>query len=120
MKAVLTVIVLLVWVSANAQENEHLNGKSDDNKSNEINKVSELVATSVLAVEIYPNPSDGNFFVKGKEGSSVTVYSLSGIYVGTWVIGNEEKVAITDLPEGNYLCSISNGETRILKRFVVL
>jgi hypothetical protein len=61
-----------------------------------------------------------NVFVKGKEGSVVTLYSLSGTYVGTWIINAEEKVAITDLPEGSYLCSLNNNGTRVVKRFVVL
>lgn len=120
MKTLLTAIVLMVAMNAVSQEDQHLEGQVKDREMNGIDKVSELVAGSVLEVEVYPNPSDGNVFVKGKEGSVVTLYSLSGTYVGTWIINAEEKVAITDLPEGSYLCSLNNNGTRVVKRFVVL
>lgn len=120
MKTLLTAVVLMVAMNAVSQEERHLEGQVKDKEMNGIDKVSELVAGSVLEVEVYPNPSDGNVFVKGKEGSVVTLYSLSGTYVGTWIINAEEKVAITDLPEGSYLCSLNNNGTRVVKRFVVL
>jgi len=120
MKTLLTAVVLMVAMNAVSQEDQHLEGQVKDKEMNGIDKVSELVAGSVLEVEVYPNLSDGNVFVKGKEGSVVTLYSLSGTYVGTWIINAEEKVAITDLPEGSYLCSLNNNGTRVVKRFVVL
>jgi len=120
MKTLLTAVVLIVAMNAVSQEDQHLEGQVKDKEMNGIDKVSELVAGSVLEVEVYPNLSDGNVFVKGKEGSVVTLYSLSGTYVGTWIINAEEKVAITDLPEGSYLCSLNNNGTRVVKRFVVL
>ena len=120
MKTILTAVVLMVAMNAVSQEDQHLDGQVKDKEMNEIDKISELVAGSVLAVEVYPNPSDGNVFVTGKAGSTVTLYSLSGTYVGTWIINAEEKVAITDLPEGSYLCSLNNNGTRVVKRFVVL
>ncbi|MFO0494170.1 MAG: T9SS type A sorting domain-containing protein [Flavobacteriia bacterium] len=120
MKTILTAVVLMVAMNAVSQEDQHLEGQVKDKEMNGIDKISELVAGSVLAVEVYPNPSDGNVFVTGKAGSTVTLYSLSGTYVGTWIINAEEKVAITDLPEGSYLCSLNNNGTKVVKRFVVL
>jgi hypothetical protein len=120
MKRVVLVLVLMAAMNAISQEKKHLEGQFKDEEVNEIEKISELVSGSVLSVEVYPNPSDGNVFVQGKEGSTVTLYSLSGTYVGTWLIGAEEKVAITDLPEGSYLFSLKNNGTRVVKRFVVL
>ena len=57
MKTLLTAIVLMVAMNAVSQEDQHLEGQVKDREMNGIDKVSELVAGSVLAVEVYPNPS---------------------------------------------------------------
>jgi len=85
MKTLLTAVVLIVAMNAVSQEDQHLEGQVKDKEMNGIDKVFELVAGSVLEVEVYPN-----------------------------------LFAITDLPEGSYLCSLNNNGTRVVKRFVVL
>lgn len=89
-------------------------------EKNAIKELGQKRAQMEIQVSAYPNPSHGNIFVEGKEGSTVVIYSSEGTYVGTWVIGNSSRVEITDLPVGTFLCEINDQETRVVRRIVVL
>jgi hypothetical protein len=116
------VICLLVTGSCLAQEEKHLEGNNSFSGGSE-NKIIELLEKrEVLEMEvaIYPNPSEGNFFIEGHNGASVTLYSSEGTYVGTWIIGEGQKIEITDLPQGSFICTINEGTTRTIKKIVVI
>lgn len=122
MKAVGLVMCIFITGSYFAQEVNHLKGTEPETESSEnaIQEISEKRIGLEMEVSVYPNPSEGRIFIEGKNGSSITLYSLEGTYVGSWVIGLEEKVEITDLPQGTFVCMITEGQNRISKKIVVL
>lgn len=105
-----------------AQEEKHLEGTKEveESASNAIVETAHKRARMESVIAVYPNPSQGNLFIEGNEGSIITVNSIEGTYVGTWIIGAEQKVEITDLPLGSFLCTINDGEIRTVKRILVL
>ncbi|MCE2711088.1 MAG: T9SS type A sorting domain-containing protein [Cryomorphaceae bacterium] len=101
-----------------SQEDEHLKGTLNDRELNGV-----IVASNkanVIDVEVYPNPSEGDLSITAREGATVTIYSASGIYVGTWIVGTEGKVFLEDLTQGTYICSVLGGTEKSIKKFVVL
>lgn len=118
MKVGLLVVCSLITGSYFAQEVNHLKGTKPE--ENAMEEVADKRASLEMEVSVYPNPSEGRIFVEGNNGASITVYSVEGTYVGTWLIGLEQKVEITDLPQGSYVCMISEGQNRISKKIVVL
>lgn len=120
MKGFVVCLCLLVTGSCFTQEEKHLQGAqaNEEKRGNEILDVSEK--RNVMEISVYPNPSDGNFVVEGHEGTSVTIYSAEGIYVGTWLIGEGQKVEITDLPQGAFICTITEGTQRTIKKILVI
>lgn len=121
MKVLVLMVCLLVAGSSFAQEEKHLEGtKEEESSSNAIFETAQKRAKMETVIAVYPNPSQGNLFIEGNEGSIITVNSIEGTYVGTWIIGAENKVEITDLPLGSFLCTINDGEIRTVKRILVL
>ena len=103
-----------------AQEEGHLKGELRAEGSNSIKEISQKREQMEVAISVYPNPSEGRLFIEGKNGSVITITSVEGTYVGTWLIGAEGKTEITDLPQGSFFCTIQEGENRISKKVVVL
>ena len=120
MKTTLLFTSVLCCLFLHAQEERHLQGTTDSMTNNTILQVSNTIQAAVLEVRVFPNPAKGELTIEGKEGSTITIYSASGIYVGTWVIGVEGKVPINDLTTGTYICSVELDGNRSMKRFVVL
>lgn len=120
MKAIVLSMCIAMSNAYFAQEQNHLKGSEIESSPNSIEKVSETRQLMTYDVAVYPNPSQGNLFVEGQNGTKVTVYSLEGTYVGTWEIGESGKVELTDLPQGSFVCSIVYQEQRSMKKFIVL
>ena len=121
MKTFILLSFFIIGLNVIAQEESHLQGSDQGiQENNAVVLASNTVHASVLEVEVFPNPSAGQLTVEGKNGSTVTVYSTSGIYVGTWVIGAEEKISLEDLTTGSYICAVELEGARCVKRFVVL
>ena len=122
MKRLVLLVCLLVARETIAQEENHLKGEATkvEGSVNAIESLSQKVASMTMEVNVYPNPSQGQVIVEGGEGSTVTVYSSEGTYVGTWLIGSSGKTEITDLPQGAFMCTVQEGELRTVKRIVVL
>ncbi|MEY4604234.1 MAG: Secretion system C-terminal sorting domain [Bacteroidota bacterium] len=111
-------IFLFFSITCFSQEDEHLKGSANQLESNGIYSANNLAG--VLKVEVFPNPTEGDLSISAAEGSTVTVYSSSGIYVGTWSVGPEGKVFLKDLSQGTYICSVLTGMEKSVKKFVVL
>lgn len=122
MKAMVLLVCVLTAGNSFSQEEKHLEGTKEveETKTNAIFETAQKRAQMEAVIAVYPNPSQGNLFIEGKLGSIITVNSLEGTYVGTWIIGNEQKVEITDLPIGSFLCTINDGAVRTVKKIVVL
>ncbi len=120
MKRAAVWVCLIVTGSCFAQEENHLSGSVLVKETNPIKELSQKREQMEVDVSVYPNPSEGRLFVEGKNGSVITITSVEGTYVGTWLIGLDEKTEVTDLPQGTFFCTIQDGETRISKKIVVL
>jgi hypothetical protein len=122
MRRVLAVVWIVAANSAMAQEENHLKGavQPEAGSVNQIEELSQKVASLAMEVQIYPNPSQGQVSVEGEEGATVTVYSSEGTYVGTWLIGPSGRTDVSDLPTGTFLCTVSKGDLRTVKQIVVL
>ncbi|WP_126652559.1 T9SS type A sorting domain-containing protein [Chryseobacterium aureum] len=74
---------------------------------------------------IYPNPTDGEFFIKVKQGFSkdvrVEVYDTSGKLIPSRFELNDSgiKVDIKNYPAGTYLINIKENKTLILSQKVI-
>lgn len=122
MKGIVLSACVLVTGCCLAQEEKHLQGSSvnEVKNENEIIELSQKRSVMEMEVSVYPNPSDGNFFIEGHEGTAITIYSAEGTYVGTWLVGEGQKVEITDLPQGSFICTINEGERRTIKKILVI
>lgn len=120
MKRAVMLMCLIAAGSCFAQEENHLKGSVSKEETNPIKEASQKREQMEVAVSIYPNPSEGRLFVEGKNGSVITITSVEGTYVGTWLIGEEGKTEVTDLPRGTFFCTIQEDENRISKKVVVL
>lgn len=122
MKGLVLMVCVLAAGCSFSQEEKHLEGtkEAEESASNAIFETAQKRAKMETVIAVYPNPSKGNLFIEGNEGSIITVNSIEGTYVGTWIIGTEQKVEITDLPLGSFLCTINDGEIRTVKRILVL
>ena len=120
MRKALVLMCLIVTGSCFAQEENHLSGTISKEETNPIKAASQKREQMEVAVSIYPNPSEGRIFVESKNGSVITITSVEGTYVGTWLIGLDGKTEVTDLPQGTFFCTIQDGETRTSKKIVVL
>lgn len=120
-RVVLSVCVLIAGASF-AQEEKHLQGSTANEEvgENAITELSQKRVVLEMEVAVYPNPSEGNLFVEGHNGTSVTIYSAEGTYVGTWLIGEGQKVEITDLPQGTFICTITEGTNRTIRKILVI
>ena len=120
MKNAILLMCVVATGSCLAQEENHLKGSNSNEfiKTNAIEIVQERRLQ--MDVSMYPNPSDGNVFIETKENSTITIYSISGTYVGTWKMETNSRIEITELPIGSYLCVISNENVSVTKKLMVI
>jgi hypothetical protein len=119
MKVVLMLGILFAF-NAFGQETGHLSGSGEsENTENGIIAVGQLHDQAQSLIKVYPNPSAGDVYISGAEGGTLTVYSISGIYIGNWPIG-VEPVVLSDLLPGTYLIHAKEGEITTSHRFVKL
>lgn len=86
---------------------------------NEIEQIAKEINLLRVELSISPNPSYGSLVIQAPEGSSCTIVSVTGTYVGTWMVG-EEGLALEDFPTGTYIARISCQEGEKSKKFIVL
>lgn len=66
---------------------------------------------------IYPNPSTGIFHMNMEKNSKITLYDQSGKLVkSAEVLKGENKIDITDLPDGIYLMKSESESYKIIKK----
>ena len=81
--------------------------------------VEAIQKTEKNVLDIYPNPANNSFTIKGLSGSSYhfVIYSLSGTAVQTGEFNNPE-INISGLVKGIYILEISNGRSVFSGKFV--
>ncbi len=70
-------------------------------------------------VSVAPNPSNGSFKIDAPEGAKVMISTVSGTYVGTWLV-EKDGLYMQDLPAGSYLIMINSKEAVLTKKLLVL
>ncbi len=88
-------------------------------------------ATAILAVNnfeisafnIYPNPSDGTFYIqrKGNEEMQITVYDITGklIYKKKNIIESSYELKLNRIDKGIYFIKINQGNKQAAKRLIL-
>ena len=75
-------------------------------------------------VNVFPNPGNGNIVITAAPdmiGSTVTMFTASGMKVTTWrITGRRQQFNFTKLAAGMYSLVIQQGETSILKQIVIM
>jgi pSer/pThr/pTyr-binding forkhead associated (FHA) protein len=91
--------------------------------NNEILQVAQLrkdcVQRSLCEVKVYPNPSNGPVHVDAPNGAECKVFSTSGTYVGTWIVG-EQGLDLVDLTSGAYVTMVSYNNITRVNRLLIL
>ncbi|MFN0083381.1 MAG: T9SS type A sorting domain-containing protein [Ferruginibacter sp.] len=90
-------------------------------------EISRLPEENIPEIRIYPNPNNGNFTVKfsntNRDNVSIVVYDMIGrrIYANEFSnTGNfQQRINLNTAQSGIYLVSITNGDTKLLKRIIV-
>jgi len=84
-----------------------------------------LTTTSVQRKEvlnnnlnIYPNPSTGEFFVENIDNSNINIYDITGRKVNAQIntIGKQARINITNNPAGIYFIKINTETYKIVKK----
>nr|WP_321408146.1 T9SS type A sorting domain-containing protein [uncultured Carboxylicivirga sp.] len=91
------------------------------------NEVSIMVGATAIGdnkaakVSLYPNPSDGNFFidVEEGEGSTIEVINAAGATVSSQVVSGAGKVPVSVSTKGLYLVKVTTGNSVTVKRVIV-
>ena len=72
-------------------------------------------------INVYPNPAAGYFTISGVDNAIITIAQLSGKTVKKLNIQNENnKVDISELPEGIYLLTINSQMVKTYRKLVVV
>lgn len=86
---------------------------------NEITRVAEQRKLMNYEISLSPNPSNGNFELRARQGSVVQISSTSGTYVGTWMM-EEETLFFEGLPVGTYVIIITSDDSVETRKLLVL
>lgn len=76
--------------------------------------------SQMMEVLISPNPAIDKCIIHGEQGSTCTLYSSLGTYIGKWIIEDSNTILLTDLPSGILQVIIEKNGTTIVKRIVVI
>ncbi len=123
---IFSLLLSIFSICAMAQESTHITGAPLSGEVGVVTNENEVVAAASKRIvenqqfSVYPNPSFGVVNILAPEGSTVTVYSASGTYVGTWKIDGLDPLVLDELGEGNFIVSILTGELRTIKKLMVL
>lgn len=95
-----------------------------DNSNNRIRRINLTLATSQFntntSIEVYPNPSNGNFNIQVNEnlvGATATLYNVLGQNIKTFTI--DATVSSQNLSSGVYLIEIEKDGTKTSKKILV-
>lgn len=73
-----------------------------------------------LDITLYPNPSNGNLFIKSSENNlSMRIFSLTGeeVYANTFTNSNSiHAIQLKDLSSGVYLVRVSSGQRETVRK----
>lgn len=75
---------------------------------------------SVINVEVYPNPFENQFVIKGNDINEISIYDLSGRMVISrkYNSGNDVSISSENLNGGVYFIKITTGNGEVVKKAV--
>lgn len=77
----------------------------------------DAVDETVLSVMVYPNPAAEMLYIQGFEPTEVQVFNALGQKVKT--LKNENKINVSDWPEGMYLLRLIDGEKVRTQKIII-
>jgi len=98
------------------------NGFFNSEESTEF-KIDATVGTEDIVaneISIFPNPSNGNFFIIGAENASIFIYDMMGNIVYDYQdVRSNERIGVNGLSKGSYIIKVTNN-TEVISRKVVI
>ncbi|WP_261511011.1 S8 family peptidase [Chryseobacterium paludis] len=81
---------------------------------------SKTMTLSPLKVEIYPNPASNFISIRNSEDKEVNfeIFNMMGQLVSKGTILTDKKIDISNLPKGNYLIHSTDGQRRVVEKFI--
>ena len=77
----------------------------------------DISSTEINSISIHPNPTNNYLFLEGnKNPVSISIYNLFGIEIIS--TKNTDRVDVSDLSNGIYIISISDGKNLTNKKFI--
>lgn len=73
-----------------------------------------------LQLSLYPNPSQGSFYIKNSTQASVDIFTLAGQQLFSQQNINEHTLINTNIGEGIYLVKIDNENTSSVERLAII
>ncbi len=120
MKTLLNLFFVIAVNVSFSQETQHLEGSNQYKSENQVEQIKDFRESLEMEVNVYPNPSTGTVFLQGLPGTTITIYSAQGVYVGTWVLSEGMSATKAELSQGSFICVMTNGDKQVTKRVVVL
>ena len=93
-----------------------LNAQTSDN---EIVQVTQKRSLAEYEIAVFPNPSSGAISLNAPEGSTCTVVSTKGTYVGKWVV-DQNDFFLDGLSVGTYIVEVELNGQKVTRRFLVI
>ena len=80
-----------------------------------------VIVDNPLSFKIYPNPANSQLNIKSSmEIKSATLRNLLGQVILSTIDDNIQEIDLTDIPSGNYLLTLSNGDKFSAQKINVL
>lgn len=81
-----------------------------------------VTALPQLEVKIYPNPSSSFIAIQSKENKKldIEIVNMQGRSVIKSTVSSDEKINISQLPTGQYMININEGQRRVVEKFTKL
>lgn len=78
------------------------------------------VISSPLKIEVYPNPSSNFISVRNSDGQDINfeIFTMTGQQVLKGITSPGKKLDISNLPKGNYLINATDGQRRVVEKFI--
>lgn len=91
------------------------------NRTLKVTNPSELALDSD-EIHLYPNPSDGNFFINFDNSNtpySIEIISVSGQKVFEKTNTTQQNIAVSNLPKGLYIVKATKDEKTFIKKIII-
>ncbi|MBK1894154.1 S8 family peptidase [Chryseobacterium paridis] len=73
-----------------------------------------------LKIEVYPNPASNYISVRNSENKDINfeIFTMTGQLILKGITSTDKKLDVSNLPKGNYLINATDGERRVVEKFI--